>query len=191
MRRGRVRLAKTIIIEPKYDGVLLVASPRGYFNILGWRAPRYLLRALEESGYAENVEEMRRDGFTLFIEVFGKRLTPNGYHLRHHRDYDIRVLDVGFAGIDGKLRLLPPEKAADAANLYGLPFVEYSYEDSSIVEEPPESMAEALMGFRGWEGYVAKLYSTHGHVLPPDYEARTRGSLMVKARWETLGKLVG
>ncbi len=190
LKRGRVRLSRTVVLEPKYDGVLLVATPRGYYNILGWRAPRYLLEGLKKSGYAESVKEMRRDGFTVFIEVFGRRLTPNGYHMRYARDYDIRVIDVGFEDYTGRLRILPPEKAVDAASLYSLPFVEYRYEDSTVLTEPPASMAVALPSFKGWEGYVAKLYSAHGHQLPPDYEARTRGVLMVKARWASLGSLV-
>ena len=190
VERRRVKPKAPVILEPKYDGVLLVADGGRLYTILGRRAPSWLRAAAWKAGVAGKAIEMSRDGFVVFIEVFGRRLTPNGYHRRHSRDYDAVVVEVGFRGLDGRVRMLPPEKAADAAELYGLRYVEYRYEEAAVIEEPPRSLAEALPFYRGWEGYVAKLYAAHGHTLPPDYGAKTTGLLAVKARWETLGRLL-
>ncbi len=191
LRRRRVELKGSVILEPKYDGYLVAAMGGEIYSILGRPAPKWLRAALYASGAVEPVYEMMRDGFVIYLEVFGRRLTPNGYHSRHTRDYDAVVLDVAWIDDHGRQRFLPPEKAADAAELYGLRFVEYRYEERDVLLDPPMSMAEVLRGYRGWEGYVAKLYAAHGHKLPPDYGARLRGALMVKARWEALGRLLG
>ena len=179
-----------VILEPKYDGYLLVADRGRLYTILGRQAPSWLRGAAWKAGVAGKAIEMSRDGFVVFIEVYGRRLTPHCYHASHHKDFDAVVVDVGFRGLDGRLVMLPPEKAADAAELYGLRYVEYRYEDGGVIAEPPVSMAEALPSYRGWEGYVAKLYAAHGHKLPPDYGAKMVGLLAVKARWESLGQLL-
>ncbi len=191
LRRGRLRLARRVILEPKYDGYLLVAHRGKLCTILGRRAPGWMKLALFEAGIAEGVYEAMKDGFSLFIEVYGRRASPNGYHRRHNRDYDAVVIDIGFERDEGRMRLLPPEKASDIADYYGLPYVEYREEEAEVLLSPPKSLAEALPAYRGWEGYVAKAYSEHGHTLPTDYGARMVGMLAVKARWETLGRLLG
>ncbi len=191
MERRRVRPRSPVIVEPKYDGYLVVAAGGRLYNILGQPAPRWLRAAAWAAGAAGKAIEMSRDGFIVYMEVFGRRLTPNGYHRLHSRDYDAVVVDVAFVDEHGRARMLPPEKAADAAELYGLRYVEYRYEDGDVIAEPPESLAGLLTGYRGWEGYVAKIYAAHGHRLPPDYGARTLGMLAVKARWESLGRLIG
>ncbi len=190
VKRGRIKPRNPVILEPKYDGVLLVVDRGRLYTILGRPAPPSLRAAAWLAGAAGKAIEMSRDGFVVFIEVYGRRLTPHGYHRRHNRDYDAVVVEVGFRGLDGRVKMLPPEKAADAAELYGLRYVEYRYEEASVIAEPPESMAEALPLYRGWEGYVAKLYAAHGHNLPPEYGAKLAGLLAVKARWESLGRLL-
>ena len=188
--RRRVRPRSPVIVEPKYDGYLVVAARGRLYNIHGQPAPSWLRAAAWAAGAAGKAIEMSRDGFIVYMEVFGRRLTPGGYHRLHPRDYDAVVVDVAFVGEDGRPRMLPPEKAADAAELYGLRYVEYRYEEGSVIAEPPESLAGLLPAYRGWEGYVAKIYAAHGHTLPPDYGARLAGMLAVKARWESLGRML-
>ncbi|AEM39167.1 hypothetical protein Pyrfu_1308 [Pyrolobus fumarii 1A] len=178
-----------MVLEPKFDGYLVAAIGGKLYNVLGEPAPRWLKAALFMAGVAEQVYEMMRDGFAVFLEVYGRRLTPNGYHRKHKRDYDAVVLDIGIVE-DGRVRILPPEKAADAADIYGLRYVPYRFEDADVLTDPPMSLAERLPAYQGWEGYVAKVYAAHGHRLPPDYRVKQLGVLMVKARWQSLGNLV-
>ena len=191
VKRRRVRPRAPVILEPKYDGFLLVARRGKLYTILGRPAPSWLRAAAWAAGAAGKAIEMSKDGFVVFLEVYGRRLTPHGYHRGHPRDYDAVVVEIGFEEEEGRVRVLPPERAADAAALYGLRYVEYRYEDGSVIAEPPESLASALPAYRGWEGYIAKLYSVHGHTLSPDYGAKQTGLLAVKARWESLGRLLG
>ena len=170
------------VVEPKYDGVLVVAVNGRLYSEAGRPLGERLLYGLKKSGYLEQIVEASRERVVV-LELFGKRITPHGYHRFHSRDYDIIVLDTGR---NWPPRLYPPEDSRVFAEKHGLPFVEYEYVDVDRGISS-EWLANLLRRYVGWEGCVVKFYSWHGHKLPGRY--KRLGAIMVKARWATIGKL--
>jgi len=170
-----------VVVEPKYDGVLVVAVDGKLYSETGRPLSGRLLDGLRESGYLEQVVDASRERVVL-LELFGRRITPHGYHRFHPRDYDVVVLDTGRGWPP---RLYPPEDSRMFAEEHGLPFVEYEYVnvDGDISDG---WLAGLLRRYVGWEGCAVKFYSWHGHKLPGRY--KRLGAVMVKVRWATFGR---
>jgi len=178
----KLDISGPVIVEPKYDGVLVVAVNGRLYSEAGRPLSGKLLDGLRRSGYMEEVLEASHKR-VLMLELFGKRVTPHGYHRFHPRDYDVVVLDTGRGWPP---HLYPPEDSRVFAEKHGLPFVEYEYVNASG-DISYRWLASLLRRYVGWEGCVVKLYSWHGHKLPGRY--KRLGAIMVKARWVTIGKL--
>jgi len=178
----KLAIGGPVIVEPKYDGVLVVAVNGKLYSEAGRPLSGKLLDGLRVSGYLEEILEASYKR-AVMLELFGRRVTPHGYHRFYSRDYDVVVLDTGRGWPP---RLYPPEDSRVFAEKHGLPFVEYEY---VYVGKDVSSkwLADLLHRYVGWEGCVVKFYSWHGHKLPSRY--KRVGAVMVKARWATMSKL--
>ena len=185
VRSGRLRVSGEAVLEVKLDGYLAVAYDGRLYTGSGRRAPGWMVKALESVGADVNTDA----GRVLFVEVYGSCATPGGYHRRDPHCYRAALVDAGrppaFAGRVEEAaylaKTLTLEERVGEAERRGL---EAPPARVVILERAPEpwELREVLESYRGFEGYVLKLYSIHGHRLPPDYGAKVRGLLEVKVK---------
>ncbi|HIQ23973.1 MAG TPA: hypothetical protein EYH50_02875 [Pyrodictium delaneyi] len=185
VNRGRLRVRGLIVLEEKLDGYLLVAYGGRVYTGSGRRAPQWLINALAQAGVGLDAAP---PAHLLYIEVYGRCLSPGGFHRGDQRCYNAALVDVArlpaYAGIrDAPLlaRTLSIRERMDIAERTGLVHPRYIVLDAEKSPSPGK-LLEWLECFRGREGYVMKLYSEYGHRLPPDYGAKLRGLLEVKVK---------
>jgi len=195
VKRRRLRVKGPLVLEEKLDGYLLVVYNGAFYTGLGRRAPNWILRALAGAG-ADPLPASRNR--LLYIEVYGRCLSPGGFHRNDKRCYRAALVDAArppaYAGnIEEAVllsRTLDPLERRGIAEDTGL---EHPRGAVITVDSAPRAwmLLELLEGFQDREGYVLKLYSIHGHVLPPDYGAKIRGLLEVKVKHSYRGLFAG
>lgn len=190
LRRRRLWVSGPVVLEEKLDGALLVAYEGRIYTGAGRRAPGWMVRALEETG----ADPWGAVGLLLYIELYGRCLTPGGYHRGDPECYRAALVDAArppaSAGVLWEAvlqaRVLEPWERLAAAEEAGM---ESPRAVALYAERPPEpgEMLRWLDMFPGREGYVMKLYAVHGHRLPPEHGAKLRGVLEVKVRQANRG----
>jgi hypothetical protein len=184
VRSGRLRVTGEAIVEVKLDGYLAVAFDGRLYTGSGRRAPTWMVRALEEAG-----ADYTAPGRLLYIEVYGSCAPPGGYHRGDKRCYRAALVDAGRPPAHASTveeaallaRTLGPWERYDMAELLGMESPQHRVLVLDAAPEPWE-LAALLEDYRGYEGFILKLYSTMGHRLPPDYGAKLRGLLEVKVK---------
>lgn len=183
--RGRLRVQGPIVLEEKLDGYLLVVYGDRVYTGSGRRAPQWLVNALAQAGAGLDAA---LPAHLLYIEVYGRCLTPGGFHRGDQRCYSAALVDAARLPAHASIRDAPflartlsLGERMDIAERTGLVHPGYVVLDAEGSPSPGR-LLEWLEYFRGREGYVMKLYSEHGHRLPPDYGAKLRGLLEVKVK---------
>ena len=99
-------LDKPVFVQKKYDGTHVQLSykygARGHRgelpNELGIRA--LVLLEKEDEDFRRLLEFLKNnEEVVVTVELFGRKLTPAGYHKHWDRDFDFRVLDLYFLGV--------------------------------------------------------------------------------------------
>jgi hypothetical protein len=185
VRRGRLAVSGEAILEVKLDGYLAVVVDGRVYTGSGRRAPSWMLEALESAG----VDYQGLMGRVLFIEVYGRCATPGGYHRGDRLCYRAALVDAGrppayVSTVEEAALLARTVEYGEKLDMAGRLGLETPQARTVLLDTPPQpwELREMLASYRGFEGYVLKLYSSQGHRLPPDYGAKLRGLLEVKVK---------
>ncbi len=184
-RKRRLVVSGEAVLEAKLDGYLAIVYGGEVYTGSGRRAPPWMKRALSDAGIDAKAAGSR----IAFLEIYGRCASPGGFHRSDKRCYRAALVDAlvprAYAG--------GVEEAAFLARSLGLEEriglgeamgAEAPGARIIVLSDTPEpwELRSTLTMFRGYEGYVLKLYSEKGHVLPPDYGAKLRGLLEVKIK---------
>lgn len=185
LRRGRLRVHGELVLEAKLDGYLVIVYGNRLYMGSGRRAPSWVYKAMNQAG----VDITGMGSRAAFIEIYGKCLTPNGFHKMDKYCYRAALVDAAspysytssieeIALLSRSLGLSDRIELAERIGAES-PHVETIFLDYA---PSPQQLREMLTVFSRYEGYVLKLYSEKGHLLPPDYGSKLRGLLEVKVK---------
>ena len=185
IRKRRLVVSGEAILETKLDGYLAIVYGGKIYTGSSRRAPLWMKHALNEAGIDFEAAGSR----IAFLEIYGRCASPGSFHRSDKHCYRAALIDAfvprAYAGgVEEAVflaRSLGLEERIGLGEAMGAEAPSARVVVLSGAPEPWE-LRSMLTMFHGYEGYVLKLYSEKGHVLPPDYGAKLRGLLEVKIK---------
>ncbi len=173
------------VLEAKLDGYLAIVYGGEVYTGSGRRAPPWMKHALSDAGIDIEAVGPR----IAFLEIYGRCASPGGFHRNDKRCYRAALVDAfvprAYAGgVEEAVFLARSLGLEERIGLGETMGAEAPATRVIVLSGAPEpwELRSMLTMFHGYEGYVLKLYSEKGHVLPPDYGAKLRGLLEVKIK---------
>ena len=184
-RKRRLVVSGEAVLEAKLDGYLAIVYGGEVYTGSGRRAPPWMRPALSDAGIDAEAAGSR----IAFLEIYGHCASPGGFHRSDKRCYCAALVDAlvprAYAsGVEEAVFLARSLGLEERIGLGEAMDAEASATRIIVLSDAlePWELRSMLTMFRGYEGYVLKLYSEKGHVLPPDYGAKLRGLLEVKIK---------
>ncbi len=184
-RRRRLVVQGEAVLEAKLDGYLVIAYENRLFMGSGRRAPSWVYKVLDIIG----VDTSLIGGRVAYLELYGRCLTPGGYHRRDRHCYRAALVDASrpyswSSGVEDTILFSQSLGLVDRLALAERIGAETPPAKTVVLHRAPSAavLRNMLTVFNEYEGYVLKLYRDKGHVLPPDHGAKLRGLLEVKVK---------